>query len=335
MLQYFKTTRSSDKVSTKRFSDISKIITALETALRAWQALHGIGKIAGGLVDNGDNPLWHRDVRSLPTITTHTSTRLGKNDCSYYKTEFHIGEGTKGRTLTLKKGPNTETVTKSFKNSDEDYQGVERRKQLIIKAGFNQKNFAVLMEDTFFTNKDYLKLYKTEKLFGRDFNRRTIERISKQKYGCATKRKNMLKLMNRMEYYSVYVKISIYTLKDITDDIRRVLQEVTYKPLARDLKPKNKDEETGNETKVIQNELEETVVNNDKRTIEIIGKIPRRKQNGIMSPKSQRPSDLLKEDILDLSEKYEDFSQTDSDFIDLNDLEKINEDFGQYPSDQK
>lgn len=151
----------------------------------------------------------------------------------YFKTSFSVGRKMSARMKKLKNGPYTETITKDFVDSNTDYQTGVKRKQLLIKNGFNEKNFAFLLEDHYLTIDDWLKIYNVEKIFGNERSKNSILNMSRKKYGCALEMRNTFKLINRMENYSAHIKIHCLQLRDCNCDVRSAVREITYKNKAK------------------------------------------------------------------------------------------------------
>jgi hypothetical protein len=75
-----------------------------------------------------------------------------------------IGKPTSGRIKNIAKGPFIETAHKYTSTSMDDYQKHDKRKNLTISTGFNQKNYVFMLEDTYYSIEDYYNLFKIDKL---------------------------------------------------------------------------------------------------------------------------------------------------------------------------
>lgn len=94
----------------------------------------------------------------------------------------------------------------------------------MVRSGFNEKGFTFLMEDTYFTVDDYLKLYNQD-------NKITdILANSKAKidlYGCISKTKNTFKFMNKLDFYNLNIRLHLVKLTEQTKDVRQLIDDIT------------------------------------------------------------------------------------------------------------
>lgn len=181
------------------------------------------GKIVSSLIDNGHNaPLNDKHTR-LPLTSKCECIR--DNNSNFFKTTVDTGKPSSESIKKIKNGPFMEVNTKIISSTIADYQDHEKRKNLRLKAGFNQKGHYFLMEDTYFRVKDYLKLFKVEQRFKEEFALK--HKGSKQVYGCALNTKVVLTLKSRVEFYDLKVKIHLVKIFDINSDVRELVKEFT------------------------------------------------------------------------------------------------------------
>jgi hypothetical protein len=121
----------------------------------------GSGVVAK-MIENGVNSLNNKDNGKVPLLTSTNKTPMGKNSATYQRTHVHIGCQTTDRLRRIKYNPNIDYDEKLIASSNRDYLGHEKRKNLTISSGFNQKGYTFLMQDTYFTVDDYLKLYNSK-----------------------------------------------------------------------------------------------------------------------------------------------------------------------------
>lgn len=144
----------------------------------------------------------------------------------YYTTHVHLGVPTSSKIIHIKSGPFIETVIKTLADSKQDYQSHDKRQNLKLKSGFNEKGFAFLMEDTYLSVNDYLSLYNIEKRFAKEM--KSDRKDLKDIYGCGLKTFHQLKLRNRMDCYSLHVQVHLIKILDLETDIRTLLKEITH-----------------------------------------------------------------------------------------------------------
>lgn len=206
--------------------DSFKVVNQLvNNADLAMKFLNVGGKIATSIIDNGDNSPLHRSNNKIPLMSCNTCTTNTKNNALYLKTKVAIGKPSSEKIQQIKKGPFMETLTKNISSTDSDYLEHDKRKNLWLESGFNQKGHYFLMEDTYFTVKDYLKMYKVEKRFKEELS--VKHKGVKNIYGCALKTKHILKLKSRLEFYDMKVVIHLVKIIDIRTDLRQLVKEFT------------------------------------------------------------------------------------------------------------
>jgi hypothetical protein len=182
-------------------------------------------RIAAGLSVNGENSILNLGTALISYLTQSNVQQIGKNDTIYYKTHTHIGKPTTSKLKKLQEGPFVEKLTKTFTDSSEDYQSHEKRKQLNIKTGFNQKSFCFLLEDSFFTVKDFYDIFKIGKRFTKDF--RSSDGL-RDIFGCVTKSHFQLKVKNKLANYSSHIQIHLVKVTDVETDIRTLIENITH-----------------------------------------------------------------------------------------------------------
>lgn len=150
----------------------------------------------------------------------------------YYTTHVHLGKPSSKKINQIKSGPFIERLTKTLADSREDYQEHNKRQNLQLKCGFNEKGFAFLMEDTYLSVKDYLSLYQVEKRFTKDLrsNRKDI-------FDCALKTFHKIKLRNRMDSYYLHINIHLIKILDLETDVRTLIKEITHHSEDPEYKP--------------------------------------------------------------------------------------------------
>jgi hypothetical protein len=156
--------------------------------------------VVAKIIENGANSLNNKDNRKVPLLTSNSSTPMGKSSATYDKTTTHIGCPTTERLKRIKFNPNIDYDEKLISSSSRDYIIHEKRKNVMVNSGFNEKGYTFLMEDTYFTVNDYLKLYNYQDKITK------ILQNSKAKtdlYGCVHKTKNQFKFMNKLDFYEV------------------------------------------------------------------------------------------------------------------------------------
>ena len=152
-------------------------------------------------------------------------SNLGVNTSTITKSSFHIGEPTTSRLKKQGNNPLVEFYSKVLASSFKDYIQHNKRKHLTLTTGFEQKGYSFLMEDTFLTVKNLLKL------FGKDTkikeNLLKNENSLRNVYGCIYNSRLRLKISSGIDYYSLKVQIHLIKLTDIHDDVRELISEFT------------------------------------------------------------------------------------------------------------
>jgi hypothetical protein len=191
----------------------------------AYKFMNFAGKLVGSIVDNGENSPLHNKVNKIPLLSCNSCTPNAKNNSVYMKTVTHVGLPTNRRINRIKGGPFMETLTKTITATNCDYQEHEKRKNLWLNCGFNQKGHCFLMEDTYFTVDDYLKMYKVNEKYKDEFsiNHKGVKNI----YGCVLNTRHIIKIRSRMEFYDAKLKIHLVKITDINSDVRSLIKDFT------------------------------------------------------------------------------------------------------------
>ena len=148
------------------FKKINDFTSKTEIALKF---INFAGKLTGSWIDNGNNSPTHNRENKIPLLCANQRSE-SKNNADYLVTKAYLGKPTEKHIKRIQSGPFMETVSKTIASSDCDYQDHEKRKNLWIESGFNEKAHCFLMEDTYFTVREYLRMYKTEKKYKEDLN---------------------------------------------------------------------------------------------------------------------------------------------------------------------
>ena len=203
------------------FKKINDFTSKTEIALKF---INFAGKLTGSLIDNGNNSPTHNRETKIPLLCASQRSE-NKNNADYLVTKVYLGKTTEKHIKRIQSGPFMETLCKTIASSDCDYQEHEKRKNLWIESGFNEKAHCFLMEDTYFSVKEYLRMYKTEKKYKEDltFNHKGTKDI----YGCVLNTRHVVKLRSRIEFYDMLVKIHLVKIMDINSDVRTLIQEIT------------------------------------------------------------------------------------------------------------
>lgn len=180
--------------------------------------------VAAKMIENGVNSLTNSLNSKVPLLSSNGKTPMGKGTATYQITRAHTGVSTTERLKRIRYTANIDYDEKIIKSSDRDYQGHEKRKNLMLRSGFNEKAYTFFMEDTYFTADDYLKLFK---------NRDRIEEMltsTKTKtdlYGCIYKTKNKFKFINKLDFYNVSLRLHMVKLYDHNKDVRGLIEDMT------------------------------------------------------------------------------------------------------------
>jgi hypothetical protein len=223
---------SGGKINKDHFNSAHSLLTKAELGFRA---LNFIGKVTTGLLDNDSRAATNNGKSLIPFISQNMQQSIGKNDCIYYTTHVHLGKPSSKKINQIKSGPFIERLTKTLADSREDYQEHKKRQNLQLKCGFNEKGFAFLGEDTYLSVNDYLKLYNVEKRFTKEIN--SNRKDLKDFYGCGLSTFHQIKLRNRMDCYSLHIKIHLIKILDLETDVRKLLQEITHHSEDPEYKP--------------------------------------------------------------------------------------------------
>ena len=206
-----------------KFSKANEFLSNLNDLSR------GIGvlkDIHSGLIDNGYEGASNGEHGSIPFTSKSEDSSLGKNDARYYKTHIHVGKPSHGRIKNIQSGAFVETIERLTCSSSEDYLNHKDRNKLNFKCGFNEKGFAFLMEDTYFSIKDFYDLFRIKKNYQKELE--SNDDGKKDIYGCVLNTKHKFKLKNRMEYFTGHIKIHLIKILDLETDVRELIEEITH-----------------------------------------------------------------------------------------------------------
>lgn len=94
----------------------------------------------------------------------------------------------------------------------------------MFQCGFNEKSFTFLMEDTYFTVDDYLKLFNQKDKITHIL---TNSETKTDLYGYIYKAKNKFKIMNKFDFYNVSIRIHLLKLVDQNKNVRDLINDIT------------------------------------------------------------------------------------------------------------
>ena len=259
--------------------------------------------VAAKMIENGVNSLTNCLNGKTPLITSNGKTPMGKSSATYQTTKAHTGVPTIERLKRIGFNPNIDYDEKILKSSERDYQNHEKRKNLMLRSGFNEKSYTFFMEDTYFTADDYLKLFKNKE---RIQDMLTSTKTKTDVYGCIYKTKNMFKFINKLDFYNVSLRLHMVKLYDHHKDVRGLLEDITNNKIST-----NKILTTTKTDMV--DDLKKTIVENTKKkTEEIIDKL--NIDEKLRKKKNPDPVDIVNADIINktgsiLKEKTENLSK--------------------------
>lgn len=188
------------------------------------QGMHLLKRVHIGLTKNGTESVTNSEDDHIPFISESETRPLGKNMAQYMKINTHIGHRTKGKLKRIKNNSAfIETETKILADSQSDYISSKKRSQLIIKSGFNEKNFTFFLDDTYLSVEDYYNLFNVKKRFEKQIKKNKNE--DRKLVGGALKTKHQFKLKNRIDYFTCHVKIHLLKITDLEYDIKKLLNE--------------------------------------------------------------------------------------------------------------
>lgn len=217
--------KNGGKINAEHFGGAHSVFRKFKIAL---DTLNFVGVVTAGILDYDKRSPTNTGKSNVTFISQEEKRSIGKNDCMYYTTRVELGNPIGSKINRIKSGPFITTVTKTLKSSSEDYQSHEKRKQLQLKSGFNEKGFAFFMEDTYLSVKDYSRLYRIEKRFAKEI--KNLKHGYKKIYGCGLKTYNQIIIRNRIMSYSAHVQIHMIKLLDLETDVRSLLQDITHNP---------------------------------------------------------------------------------------------------------
>ena len=176
-------------------------------------------------VANGIGSLSNAKEETSPLMTHSIRTPMSKNQSYIEYTKAHVGHETSSRLKKMRSSvPNLDYDEKIFASSAKDYIQHDKRKNLMIKGGFNEKTFTFLMEDTYLRVKDYLNLYNQNTEMVKTLkNRKTKTDL----YGCVYRTTNVIKIINKMDHYDTNIRIHLVKLKDQSKSVRDLIKDIT------------------------------------------------------------------------------------------------------------
>lgn len=215
--------RDPNSSTQKKFDSSNYLFNRLRNFGTHLSAANGV---SSGNIINGYKSLVNNGNDEIPYLVHSSRDSVGKNDAYYFKTRFQVGIPTSKRLRDMKSNYNIERVQRVTSSSMKDYITPPERRKLNFTSGFNQKGFAFLMEDTYFSINDYEELFKVTKNHGK----RLEKNINGETdiYGCVLNTKNTLKFKNRMDYYSIHIKIHLIKIIDLNLNVRDLIKEFAH-----------------------------------------------------------------------------------------------------------
>jgi hypothetical protein len=92
------------------------------------------------MIENGVNSLNTKDNKKVPLFRSTNKTPMGKSSATYQRTQVHIDCETTDRLTRIKYNPNIDYDEKLITSSNRDYLGHQKRENLTVSSGFNQKD---------------------------------------------------------------------------------------------------------------------------------------------------------------------------------------------------
>lgn len=215
-------TKRMTGINAGTFKDANKVTSR---AQKLAQAMKLPNNIVTGLVGNGPASIFNFGSSLLTYLAENSTSPIGNNQAIYHKTHVHVGTPTSKKIRKFKEDPFVLTETKLLSDSASDYQSHTKRRQLHIKAGFNEKVFAVMMENTFATLEDMYMLFDVKKRFEKQL--RGIEDGAMEIFGCITKTHFQIKLKNKLDNYTAHVQIHLVKITNNDMQVRHLLAKMT------------------------------------------------------------------------------------------------------------
>jgi hypothetical protein len=209
--------------------NINKISGANEFFDKVQTLTKGIGIIQGihsGLVENGINSGSNSEHSMIPFTSESNSSPLGRNEAVYYKTHVQVGRRFGSKITKIRDAAFVDRITRLTSSSDRDYLDHKERKQLNFTSGFNEKGFSFLMNDTFFSVKDYYDLLDINKTYKQELEQ--VHDGRKDIFACVLKTKHRFKIKNLMDYHTTHVKIHLIKILDLETDVKDLVKEITH-----------------------------------------------------------------------------------------------------------
>lgn len=208
---------------------INKISGANEFFDKVLTLTKGIGIVQGihaGLVENGNDSGTNSEHSMVPFTSESSSSPLGRNEAVYYKTYAQVGRRPSSKITKIRDGAFVDRITRLTSSSDRDYLNHKERKQLNFTSGFNEKGFSFLMNDTFFSVKDYYNLLNIDKTYKKELEQ--VQDGRKDIFACVLKTKHQFKIKNLMDYHTNHVKIHLIKILDLETDVEDLVKEITH-----------------------------------------------------------------------------------------------------------
>lgn len=174
-------------------------------------------------------------------------SKIGTQNSFYVKTQAHVGNPTTEKLKNLLNTPNVQYNQKDLTNTDKDYIQHDKKKQLTLKCGFNEKCFSFFMEDTFLTTDQLIQFFRSDPKI--ENNLRAQKNGIHNVYAAVYKTMNQFKFTNILEYHNVVLKLHLVKIVDIHDDPRNLITEFTNNnSLSKIISTDEITEETSNAT---------------------------------------------------------------------------------------
>lgn len=211
--------------------DLSDVTSNIKSLLEGAGLKFG-ENVAIKLIDTAINHFIN-DADSRSPLSELTSS-IASNATKYQKTTVHIGKPTTERVKRLINQPLVQYNKKDLVHSLKDYLEHNKRRHLILKSGFNEKGFSFLMEDTYLSVKDFINFYSSNKNLETNLlkNKSGIHDV----YGAIYSTKTEIKFVNELQYHDVFLKLHLVAIKDLYNDPRQLISEITNNKLDSEIK---------------------------------------------------------------------------------------------------
>lgn len=199
-------------------------------------------KLIAGAIEGTIKGFINSTNEMSPLIGSNSVINLGTT-AEIIETHIHVGKKTSERLKKSRNTPNIDYENKELSSSSKDYQAHKKRKNLTLKAGFEEKGFCFLMEDTYLTVDELYKLYLKDNL-GIQKSIKKNKNDKREIYGAAYKIVNEVRIMNRMEFYDANIRIHLVKLTDHEDSVRTLVRDITNNKFNTKLENDNSDQYT-------------------------------------------------------------------------------------------